>query len=100
MRRQHRAAAREESGGTYRDLDHSIHARPRGGLDGEHDGVERDLLELPEDVEAEARDDNGGDVHTACACLDSLEDDQAKRGYNGGEPRQKMVDCAPDERCN
>lgn len=56
---------------------------------------ERDLLRLPEHVYAEARDDDGGDVHAARTGLYGVEDEGAHSCDHGCEPGYEAVYDAP-----
>ena len=84
---------------THAEQNDGVHPRPRRLLDAEHGRRERHLLVLPEDVDPEAHDDDGGDAHAARARLHRLEDEQPDRRRDGGEPRRhEPVDRPSDER--
>ena len=85
---------------TYTNDEDSVHARARGfgyAVDG---GRERYLLHLAADVEAEARDDDRGDVDPARAGLYSLEDELEERRDERRVPGNEAVDETADERAH
>ena len=84
----------------HRNLEDGIQPRTCCRIDPKHDRVERYVLELAEHVDAEADDDDGGDVDTACAGLDCLEDDEPHCCDYSRKPRKEVVHRFADKRCN
>ena len=95
--------------GHYIDFNHTdlhqlllflVHPRVRGFGDAVDGGGQRDLLHLAADVEAEARDDDCGDVDPACAGLYGLEDELEERRDERRVPGDEAVDETADERAH
>ena len=79
---------------TDRDDEDRVHARPRCGVEVEDGGGQRDLLELPHRVNAEADDDDCGDAQARSAGLDCVEDDLGGRRNERCVPGDHAVDEA------
>ena len=89
--------APDGTNGTDRDDEDRVHARPRCGVEVEDGGCQRDLLELPHRVDAEADDDHRGDVQARGSGLDRIEDDLRGRRDERGVPRDHAVDEASEQ---
>lgn len=88
----------EKERGTHGDEQDGVEACACARVEREDRAGEGDLEHLAEDVDAEAHDDDRGDVDPARADLNRLEDEQRADGDQHCKPRDQPVDGAPDER--
>jgi hypothetical protein len=77
--------------------EHRVQPRARRGVEPEDGGRERDVRHREEEVEPDARDDDGCDVDPARADLDGLEDHVAEDARECRVPRHEAVDQAARE---
>ena len=71
---------------TYRDQHYRIETRPRRRINPEDSRLQRDLLHLPEQINANADHNDGSDVDAACPSLYGLENEEAYSRDDSCEP--------------
>ena len=57
------------------------------------------MLHLPQDINAEARDNDGRNGDTPCSCLHSLEQQETEGTDDSRQPRDEIIDESAGEWC-